>query len=249
MLHPLREGSLSLLSLATILTLTIPFRPVPVYQNAKASSAQSGKAPAVAKITAAAKWDPSSSFMASAGAACDSKWRDLIGWCYIDQMAQAGAPAAAVEFSRRLAYQYGGEFCVMLDFDKLHPVDMAKVFCPLSAHFAHILLLVNGDPEILDVDDLTKLDIRGMEQDKAYQAIKHNTPALKLWPGARWGTAWDPVQKHTDGGQSFDMYYILDTHPLNGTLWISGVHFDWNFDAKGKFLGTKFGGGVGQLPD
>jgi len=186
--------------------------------------------------------------MAVAGAACDPEPPERIASCYIKQMATIWAPAAAVQFSRRMYTQNGGEFCVLLDFEKLGPVDMAKVFYPLRAELGNALYLVNGDPAILDVDDLTKLDIRGMERDNRYQAMKHHIPALKLWAAPRWGTAWDLVQKHANGGQSFDIYYMLDVHPPSGR-WISGAHFDWNFDARGKFLETKFTGGVGPLPD
>lgn len=35
----------------------------------------------------------------------------------------------------------------------------------------YALLLVNGDPPIIDVDDLKKLDKHGMEQDGIYQLL------------------------------------------------------------------------------
>jgi hypothetical protein len=171
-------------------------------------------------------------------------------------MAQAGAPDDAVRFSRKLFRHNGGQFGVMWRFQSLGPVDMAKVIYPLrdiDAKYAVAsrgcaLLLVNGDPPIIDVDDLDKLDRHGLEQDGAYQALKLKFPGLELWGGGRSGTMWEPVHKRPDGGQSFDIYYVLNPGRPAGR-WVSGAHFDWNFDAAGKFLGATFAGGVGLLPD
>jgi hypothetical protein len=53
-----------------------------------------------------------------------------------------------------------------------------------------------------------------MEQDGTYQFLKHRFPDLRLWGGVHGGTAWEPVHKRTDGGQSFDVYYVLNPeHP------------------------------------
>jgi hypothetical protein len=109
------------------------------------------------------------------------------------------------------------------------------------------LLLVNGHPRIVDVDDLKKLDQQGMEQDEMYQRLKQSYPNLELWGWGRGATKWEPVRKRPGGGQSFDIHYVLNPGRPAGR-WISGAHFDWNFSANGTFLGTKFSGGIGLLP-
>jgi len=171
-------------------------------------------------------------------------------------MAKAEASQQAVDFSRKLYSQKGGEFGVMWSFQALGPIDMAKVSYPLRdvgypyavGARSEALLLVNGNPPILDVDELTKLDKPAFEQDPSHRALKQRYPNLDLWDGGRGGTMWEPVREQPDGGQSFDIIYFLNPGPPAGR-WLSGAHFLWNFDAKGGFPGTTFAGGVGLLPD
>lgn len=200
------------------------------------------------KITSAALWVPGTDFLKNARASCNRSPRRTLANCLIDEMTRAGAPEQAVRFSRQL-YRYNGEFGVLVRFQMLGPVDMAKVFYPLRAvaPLNYGLLLVNGDPAIIDVDDLTKLDRAGLEEDPEYQLLKHNLGDLKLRGGMREGTAWDLSIKRPDGGQSFDIVYRLTPRPAAGRLF-SFAHFSWDFAADGKFLGTRFMGGVGTLP-
>src|SRR5260370_19480095 len=144
----------------------------------------------------------------------------------------------------------------MCRFQPLGRVDMAEIFYPLrdvEYKYAvgarnYALLLINGDPPMIDVDDLKKLDRHGLEQDGSYQLLKRSFPNLELWGSGRGCTMWEPMHKRPDGGQSFGIYYVLNVGRPAGR-WMSGANFDWNFDAKGKFLGTTFSGGVGLLPD
>ncbi len=256
MARSLQAESAGLLCLTVSLTLICTLAGQSVPQDRKSGSQLAIKSPATAAITSSAIWLPTPAFLKSAHAVCDHSAAQTPDECFISQMIEAGAPNDAVQFSRRLFRENGGEFGVMWRFQPLGPVDMAKVFYPLrdvEYKYAvgardYALLLVNGDPAIVDVDDLKKLDKYGMEQDEGYQFLKKRFPDLELWGGARGGTMWEPVHKRSDGGQSFDIVYVLNPGRPAGR-WISGAHFDWNFDATGKFLGTKFTGGVGLLPD
>jgi hypothetical protein len=252
----LQAESAGLLCLAVGLMAVGTLAGQSVPQNGKSGSQQANKSPAAKAITSSAIWRLTPDFLKRAHAACDHSTSPTPDECFLSQMAEAGAPRDAVQFSRRLFRYNGGEFGVMWRFQPLGPVDMAKVIYPLrdvAAKWAvgsrdHALLLVNGDPPIIDVDDLNKLDRHGLEHDGTYRAMKMSLPGLGLWGGGRGGTMWEPVHKRPDGGQSFDIYYVLNPGRPEGR-WISGAHFDWNFDAAGKFLGTTFAGGVGPLPD
>ena len=78
--------------------------------------------------------------------------------CFAAAMASAGAPPAALEFTRRLdneAYlqalnEYGG------------PVAVAHVFYPFRANENNAWLLVNGTPALIDVDDRRYLALAAM---------------------------------------------------------------------------------------
>jgi hypothetical protein len=191
-----------------------------------------------AKITSAAVWQLAPSFLNGAHHACDHIPVVRRSECFINKMVRAGAPSAAVQFSRQLLVG-GGDFGVMLSFHRIGPVDMAKVIYPLRTNkdATQALLLVNGDPQILDVDDLQRLDRRG---------LKRSYPNVQVRGGFRSGTMWEEARRRQDGGVTFVIPYWHIPQP-NG-LQLSPAHFEWNFDPAGKFLGTSFLGGMGPLP-
>ena len=135
--------------------------------------------------------------------------------------------------------QSDGQVGIMTAFEKVGPVDVARVMYPLRANDNYGLLLVNGDPAILDVDDLKQLDQAAMDQNPMYRAVKQKYTATTLFPGDRSGSMWPQVKPLPDGGQQFILGYPL----MNGCHACANVGlalFSWDFDAKGKFVGTKY---------
>jgi hypothetical protein len=203
------------------------------------SMAQSPTAPA--KISASAVWPVSPQFLAAAHAACDKSLGGGNAKCLFAQMTKAGAPAAAVSFSRELYQQSHGEFGVMTGFQTQGPVDFAWITYPLRANTNYGLLLVNGQPRIVNVEDLKLLDRKTMEQSVQFQDVKNQFPKVDLWPGDRDGKIWPNSQPGPNGGTQFVVGYPL----LNGCHACERAGFaifTWNFDAQGKFLGTSFSG-------
>jgi hypothetical protein len=191
------------------------------------------------KIGPSAVWRPPSDFITKAHAACDQSNPPNYAECFIDQMAKLGAPAGAVSFTRMLYKQSDGQVGIMTEFHQVGPVDEARVMYPLRANDNYGLLLVNGQPAILDMDDLKKLDRAAMEQNLLYQSVRQKYPKTDLWPGDRSGNAWPQTNRLPDGGLKFIVGYPL----LNGchACATTGLaKFSWDFDAKGKFLGTKY---------
>jgi hypothetical protein len=186
-----------------------------------------------------AVWQPPPDFVTKAHAACDQSNPPNYAECFIDQMAKLGAPAGAVSFTRMLYKQSDGQVGIMTEFHQVGPVDEARVMYPLRANDNYGLLLVNGQPAILDVDDLKKLDRAAMEQNLLYQSVKQKYPKTDLWPGDRSGNAWPQTNRLPDGGLKFIVGYPL----LNGCHACAPTglaKFSWDFDAKAKFLGTKY---------
>ena len=193
------------------------------------------------KIGEAQVWQVPQDFLTKAHTACDkSAGPASFGECFINQMATGGAPANAVTFTRMLYEQSDGMVGIMSMFKKYGPVDAAQVLYPLRANDNYALLLVNGDPKILDVDDLQKLDQSAMQQDAMYASIKKNFPNATLFPGDRSGNEpWPRVQPLPNGGQQFMVSYpLLDGCHACKRLGV--VRFGWDFDASGKFLKTTF---------
>jgi len=179
--------------------------------------------------------------MATAHAACDQSTSSTLVDCMMQQMAKAGAPGDAVAFTRELSKQSEGEFGIMTGFHDEGPVAFAWVTYPLRANTNYGLLLVNGQPRILNVEDLKLLDVKTMKQSFQFRDLKRQYPNVDVWPGDRDGKIWPNSQAGPHGGIQFTVQYPL----------INGCHacaragfaiFNWNFDATGKFLGTAFQG-------
>jgi len=193
------------------------------------------------KIGATAVWQIPPTFLAAPHSACDQSSGSSNLECLIGQMAKSGAPAAATSFTRELYKQSHGEFGVMTGFQGEGLVSFAWITYPLRANTNYGLLLVNGRPPIVNVEDLKLLDRKTMEQSSQFQDLKIQFPKVDLWPGDRDGKIWPNSQTGPDGGVQFTVGYPL----LNGCHACERAGFavfNWNFDAQGKFLGTAFMG-------
>ena len=122
-----------------------------------------------ARIGSSAVWQIPSQFLATAHAACDNA--SPAAGCMIDQMAKAGAPAEAVGFTRELYKQSHGEFGVMTGFQNQPPVAFAWITYPLRANTNYGLLFVNGQPSIINIEDLKLLDTKTMERSLQFQDL------------------------------------------------------------------------------
>jgi len=194
-----------------------------------------------AKIGASAVWQVSPQFLAAAHSACDKSSHSSVGECLIDQMAKAGAPASALAFTRELYKQSRGDFGIMTGFQDEGLVAFGWITYPVRANTNYGLVLVNGQPPIVNVEDLKLLDRKTMEQSSQFQDLKNQFPKVDLWPGDRDGKIWPNSQSGPNGGTQFTVGYPL----LNGCHACARAGmaiFNWNFDAQGKFLGTTFQG-------
>lgn len=202
------------------------------------ASAQAGPGQ---KIDQGAVWQMPDAFRTAVLKKCgDAIQPPSFAQCFLDHMAEGGAPAQAVAFTREL-YKLNGEVGILYGFHRVGPVDIAWVNYPLRANTNYGLLFVNGQPRILDAEDLKLLDQKTMEQDPQFQNTKAQFPKVSVWPGDRDGQTWPNSQPGPNGGVQFTVGYPL----------INGCHaceragsalFNWNFGPQGKFLGTSFMG-------
>src|ERR1700734_137702 len=194
------------------------------------------------KVSDSAVWQIPPQFMAIAHAACDkSSSSSGAVQCMIAQMQKAGAPAAVVDFTRELYKRSHGEFGIMTGFQPEGLVAFAWITYPLRANTNYGLLLVNGRPPIINVEDLKLLDRKTMEQSTQFQNLKNQFPKVELFPGDRDGKIWPNSKAAPNGGIQFVVGYPL----LNGCHACEHVSFaiyTWNLDARGKFIGTTFVG-------
>ncbi len=193
------------------------------------------------KITASAVWRPPQDFVTKAHEICDKGAGPAsFSQCFMNQISAAGTPAAAMAFTRMLYKQSDGQLGIMSAFKNYGLVDAAQVFYPLRANDNYVLLLVNGDPAIIDVDDLQKLERPAMESDPAFQSIKQKYPKADIWPGDRSGNnPWPRMQSLPGGGTQFVVNYPL-IDGCHACQHVGLARFGWDFDPSGKFLRTTY---------
>ena len=154
--------------------------------------------------------------------------------CFADAMRDLGASPEAVAFTQAFG---GGAF--VRKFRDAGRVDIVQVVYPFRANENHGMLLVNGDPPIVDVDDIMLLPKEAMEQDKTYMSIKKNYPRVTIWPGDRPPKL--PVQVETlpNGGQGFVVSYTLRNF-CHACEVLGTAFFSFDFDRAGKLTAIRF---------
>jgi hypothetical protein len=197
-----------------------------------------------AKVGASAVWQMPAQFMTGAHAACDKSPSSGFAKCVIDQMAKAGASADSVSFTRELYKQSHGDVGVLTGLQPVGPVDIAWITYPLRANTNYGLLFINGQPPIVNVEDLTLLDRKTMVQTPQFKDLQFQFSKVDLWPGDRDGKTWPNSQTGPDGGLQFTVGYPL-INGCHACARAGSAIFTWNFTAQGKFLGTTF---VGMTP-
>jgi hypothetical protein len=207
----------------------------------------SGNAAAAAepgKIGASSVWQLPEQFMAGAHTGCDKSAPAGFAECVINQMAPAGAPTDAVSFTRELYKQSHGEVGIMTGFQAVGPVDFAWITYPLRANTNYGLLLVNGKPQIVNVENLKLLDRKTMEQSPQFKDLKFQFPQVDVGPGDRDGKTWPNSQTGPNGSVQFTVGYPL-IDGCHACAHAGSAIFTWNFTAQGKFIGATF---VGMTP-
>jgi predicted secreted protein len=192
-------------------------------------------------IGPAAVWDPDNSFRERVVDRCSSPKIQDFGECFVSVMTDSKASPQALAFARRI-----GNTGYLRGFRKTGAVDIAYVAYPFRANENYGCLLVNGDPSVVDVDDLGIIEKIDLTADKQYEEIAFGFPRVELWPGDRWEADCAIPGSTRDGRQRFLVMYRL----LNGChacelLGSARVAFD--FDSAGKFRGTELLGIEGAV--
>jgi len=191
-------------------------------------------------IAASAAWEPPGDLRDRVSKACGaSSPQRQYADCVMSQMSKAGASAGAVNFTRELYQQSHGEVGIMTAFHHVGAVDVAWVLYPLHEPSDHGIFLVNGEPRLLNTDDLKQLDQRGMRLDPLFQNLQSLYPKVGVWPSNPQNVFWPNTQHSPDGGLQFIMGYPLRNGCSTCSV-IGVVLFTWNFATDGRFTGASF---------
>ena len=183
-------------------------------------------------ITHAAVWHAPANFTTLVHERCGGQPHPAFGQCFLTAMA-AGASPAAIAFTRRM-----GDEVYLAALADTRPVAAALVFSPFRANENYFWLLVNGTPSPINVDDRRLLALAAMRAAPAYRRLLRRFPRVSLWPDGRYRPLPAAVRL-ASGGRRFIIAYRLQDF-CHACAIVGRTRFGFDFDAAGKFLGTRF---------
>ena len=185
------------------------------------------------RVTDAAVWNPSTDVVTAIHAKCEPDPAHLES-CFLTEMKTAGASAEAIAFSRSLA---GTGVIYLHAFRKVARVDVAYIQYVFRANELEGVLLVNGDPSPIDVDDESQYPETELQKYPPYAALADKYPNVSLWPGDRDNPQLPKLDATGWGSQTFLVNYIL-RDGCHACAQIGTATFAFAFDTQGKFQGT-----------
>lgn len=184
------------------------------------------------KFDARALFQPGMSTMQMARETCAKGPGPEFGACFVRQMQAAGASPQAVVFMH--AIDNDG---FMRDFRNTGRVDIAFADYPFAANENQHCLLVNGTPNVIDVDDYKLIPQKSLAQNPTYAALLKKFPNLSVFPGNRSGTNFLSATHLKNGGQRFLVPYVL-VDGCHACARVGALQLAFEFDRTGKFLGA-----------
>jgi predicted secreted protein len=187
------------------------------------------------RVTEAAVWNPSADVLAALRTKCGEGDPTPIENCFLAEMKSAGASSDAVAFSKSLA---STGVIYLRGFRQVARVDLAYIQYAFRANELEGVLLVNGDPSPIDVDDESWYPVTELQKYPAYAAIADKFPNVSIWPADRANPQLPKLDATGWGTQSFLVGYIL-RDGCHACAQIGTATFGFTFDSQGKFQGAR----------
>lgn len=188
-------------------------------------------------------WEPSAELMANIHRECADATAPSFGECFAAAMEKHGAAPEAVAFTKLT-----GNGAYMRGFLETGRVDVAYVAYPFRANENQGILLVNGFPPIIDVDNLSAVPKGQLQKDPLYIHLVKEFPQVSVWPGDRSEKDVPVIETLPNGGQRFFLNYEL----LNGCHaceLVGSAQFAFEFDSLGNFTGIQLKGVENKVED
>jgi predicted secreted protein len=186
------------------------------------------------RLTDAAVWNPSPDVLAGVRGKCGEADPLQIETCFLTEMKSAGASPEAVAFSKTLA---GAGVIYLRVFRKVARVDVAYIQYVFRANELDGVLLANGDPSPIDVDDESQYPETELQKYPPYAALADKFPNISIWPADRSNPQLPKLDSTGWGTQTFLVDYIL-RDGCHACAQIGTATFAFAFDTQGKFQGT-----------
>jgi predicted secreted protein len=174
-------------------------------------------------------WTPATDAFETIHKQCDSS--SDFSACFFSYLQKSGASPQAIQFVK-MTDQMG----YLSNFRKVGPVDVAYVTFPFRANENQGCYLVNGNPSMIDVDNLQALPQSELDNNPAYQQLAKQYPNISLWLGDRY-TANNPLMESLPGGgKRFIVNYVLRDQ-CHACATVGYTSFGFEFDLNGKLQG------------
>src|SRR5580704_5046998 len=188
-------------------------------------------ADSMSRITAKAVWTPTPEQLSDIRRKCTEGDPAQHEACFLDAMKSAGASDEAMAFVKEFA---ANGLAYVRAFRDTGRVDIAYIEYLFRANDLDGVLLVNGTPPIIDVDDHKFLSQEDLRKDDDYAALLQKNPKVSVFPGDRYQTGEPKSWPTADDGREFHVEYLLQDgcHACAriGTLIVGFV-----FDGAGEF--------------
>jgi predicted secreted protein len=188
------------------------------------------------RVGATAVWNPSPEALTAIRQKCGEADPTHIERCFLNEMKAAGASPEALEFAESLAASLGVVY--LRAFRHVERVDVAYIEYAFRANELEGVLLVNGTPSPIDVDDDRFTPDAEMKKNAAYAALAEQYPRISVWPGDRFDGKLPTVTSTGWGVQTFLVQYTLrdDCHAC---AVVGTATLGFNFDTQGNFQGAR----------
>ncbi len=202
----------------------------------------SAAADASSRITAKAVWTPASDVLSDIRRKCTEGDPAQHEACFLEAMKSAGASDEAMAFVKEFA---ANGLSYVRAFRDTGRVDIAYIEYLFRANDLDGVLLVNGTPRIIDVDDYKFLSQEDLRKNDDYAAVLQKYPNVSVFPADRYHTELPVATDTANGGQEFQVEYLLQDgcHACArvGTLIVA-----FDFDSSGRFTEV---GALGVRPN
>jgi predicted secreted protein len=192
-------------------------------------------ADSTSRITAKAVWTPTPEQLSDIRRKCTEGDPAQHETCFLHAMKSTGASEEAMAFVKEFA---ANGLAYVRDFRDTGRVDIAYIEYLFRANNLDGVLLVNGTPPIIDVDDYKFLSQEDLRKNDDYAALLQKYPKVSVFPGDRYQTGEPKSWPTADDGREFHVEYLLQDgcHACAriGTLIVGFV-----FDGAGEFHGPE----------
>ena len=190
----------------------------------------------VTRVGTAAVWNPPADVLTAIRQKCGEADPTHIERCFLNEMKSAGASAEALAFAESLATSLGVVY--LRAFRHVERVDVAYIEYAFRANEVESVLLVNGNPSPIDVDDDRFTIDAEMRKNAAYAALAEQYPQISVWPGDRFDGKLPTVTSTGWGTQTFLVQYTL-RDGCHACAEVGTATLAFNFDTQGNFQGVR----------